>query len=40
MGAWVVQSFDLPILDFGSGQDPRVKGWSPAMGSALGVEPT
>ena len=39
MGAWVAQSTERPILDFGSGHDPRVMGSSPPSGSALGVEP-
>ena len=25
-------------LDFGSGQDPRVVGWDPPLGSILGIE--
>ena len=39
MGAWVAQSFKCLTLDFGSGHDPRVVGSSPALGSALSMEP-
>ena len=35
-GAWVAQSSEHPTFDFGSGHAPRVVGWSPASGSALG----
>ena len=38
-GTWVPQSIKHPILDFGSGHDLRVVRWSPALGSALSVEP-
>ena len=32
-------SVEHPILDFGSGHDPRVVGSSPALGSVLSIEP-
>lgn len=30
-GAWVVESVEHPILDFGSGQDPRGSGFEPCL---------
>ena len=39
MGLWVAQSGEHPTLDFGSGHDPRVVGWSPASCSTLSLEP-
>ena len=38
-GTWVAQSVKRLTLDFGSGRDSRVMGSSPALGSALSVEP-
>ena len=38
-GAWVTQSVEHQILDFGSGHDPRVVELSPVSGSKLSVEP-
>ena len=35
----MAQSVACPTLDLGSGHDPRVVGSSPALGSALSVEP-
>ena len=37
-GIWVNQSVKCPTLDFSSGCDLRVVGWSPVLGSVLGVE--
>ena len=39
LGAWVAQLVKHPTLDFSLGPDLRVMGLSPALGSALGVEP-
>ena len=39
-GAWVAQSVECLILDFGSGHDPRIVGSSPDLGSVLSMEPT
>ena len=38
-GAWMAQSVAGSTLDFGSGHDPGVVGSSPALGSAVSVEP-
>ena len=38
MGTWVAQSVKHLTLDFGSGRDLRVLGWSPALGSRLSRE--
>ena len=38
-GARVAQLVKHPVLDFGSGHDLRVMRFSPALGSALGMEP-
>ena len=38
-GAWVAQSVEHLTLDFSSGHDPRVVGFSPASGSVLSMEP-
>ena len=38
-GGWVAQSVDRLTLDFDSGHDPGVVESSPALGSALRVEP-
>ena len=38
--SWVAQLFEYLTLDFSSGHDPRVVGWSPASNSVLSVEPT
>ena len=38
-GAWVAQLVKCLTVDFGSGHDPRVVGWSPVLGSVLGVDP-
>ena len=35
----MAQSVENPTLDFSSGHDPRVVGWSPASGSVLSLEP-
>ena len=35
MGAWVAQLVKHLTLDFGSGHDLMVVGWSPALGSVL-----
>jgi len=35
MGAWEAQLVEHPTVDFSSGHDLRVLGWSPALGSAL-----
>ena len=37
-GAWVAQSGEQPILDFGSGHDLRIMGSRPALGSVLSLE--
>ena len=37
-GACVAQLFKPPNLDFGSGHDLRVLGWSPHVGSVLSGE--
>ena len=37
--ALVAQSVEGPTLDFGSGHDPRVVGWSFVSESVLNVEP-
>jgi len=34
----VAQSIKYLTLDFGSGHDLKVLGWSPAQGSALSIE--
>ena len=35
----MAQSVECPILDFGSGHDPLVRGSSPVSGSVLSMEP-
>ena len=37
-GAWLVQLVEHPALDFSSGHDPRVVGWSPTLGSTVSME--
>ena len=37
-GALVAQSVEHLTLDFDSGHDRRVMGWSPKLGSALSME--
>ena len=37
-GSWVAQLVERPTLDFSSGRDPRVVGWSPELVSTLSVE--
>ena len=39
MGAWVTQLVKCPILDFGFDCGLGIVGSSPALGSALGMEP-
>ena len=38
-GTWMVQSVKCLTLDFGSGHDLTIVGLSPALGSALSMEP-
>ena len=35
----MTQSIEHPILDFGSGHEPRVVGLSPTLGTALNAKP-
>ena len=38
-GAWVAQAVKCETLDFSSGHDPRVMGWSTVLGSVPSVGP-